>query len=260
MEKRVAESNSIVNLNCSPTIAFGRWKAPFGRCTSWAISFWTMMPEVLWMQLQQLPVYGRTTTRHVFDGRLVRVLSRVMAQGPIVAIKVQFSGSAYSYLRQEYKERCTSAIIADSSNEDLARLGGGLEAVKSDTAKQRRGLSCPYTKVQVVELGVQTDHPYILIARATVSGVKDNIEKGGMRINLKERRQEEEPRVERKRRYDESPCQRNMKDFRRAPMYALKCGIPLLQSNEATMTRFLHGLNKDIQDVVELYHYTSMAI
>ncbi|RDX64642.1 hypothetical protein CR513_56782, partial [Mucuna pruriens] len=32
----------------------------------------------------------------------------------------------------------------------------------------------------------------------------------------------------------------------------------MLESNEATMARFLHGLNKDIQDVVELYHYTSM--
>ncbi|RDY08298.1 hypothetical protein CR513_07489, partial [Mucuna pruriens] len=32
----------------------------------------------------------------------------------------------------------------------------------------------------------------------------------------------------------------------------------VLESNEETMTCFLHGLNKDIQDVVELYHYTFM--
>ncbi|RDX71334.1 hypothetical protein CR513_49333, partial [Mucuna pruriens] len=32
----------------------------------------------------------------------------------------------------------------------------------------------------------------------------------------------------------------------------------VLKSNEETMTHFLHRPNKDIQDVVELYHYTSM--
>ncbi|RDX70450.1 hypothetical protein CR513_50309, partial [Mucuna pruriens] len=32
----------------------------------------------------------------------------------------------------------------------------------------------------------------------------------------------------------------------------------VLKSNEATMTHFIHRLNKDIQDVVKLYHYTSM--
>ncbi|RDY11698.1 Retrovirus-related Pol polyprotein from transposon 17.6, partial [Mucuna pruriens] len=30
----------------------------------------------------------------------------------------------------------------------------------------------------------------------------------------------------------------------------------MLESNKATMAWFLHSLNKDIQDVVELYHYT----
>ncbi|RDY09836.1 hypothetical protein CR513_05739, partial [Mucuna pruriens] len=89
------------------------------------------------------------------------------------------------------------------------------------------------------------------------------------------------------RRYEENP--------RRAPLDALECKIPpfvgdgdaesyfegemkgsksieeyykdmevalmrdnMLESNEATMTRFLHGLNREIQDVVELYHYTSL--
>ncbi|RDY11949.1 hypothetical protein CR513_03318, partial [Mucuna pruriens] len=32
----------------------------------------------------------------------------------------------------------------------------------------------------------------------------------------------------------------------------------MLESNEATMARFLHWLNRDIHDVVKLYHYTSM--
>ncbi|RDX92936.1 hypothetical protein CR513_24871, partial [Mucuna pruriens] len=32
----------------------------------------------------------------------------------------------------------------------------------------------------------------------------------------------------------------------------------VLKSNEETMTHFLHRLNRDIQDIVELYHYTSM--
>ncbi|RDY14150.1 hypothetical protein CR513_00816, partial [Mucuna pruriens] len=32
----------------------------------------------------------------------------------------------------------------------------------------------------------------------------------------------------------------------------------ILESNKETVTCFLHGLNKDIQDVVELYHYTSI--
>ncbi|RDY03569.1 hypothetical protein CR513_12835, partial [Mucuna pruriens] len=32
----------------------------------------------------------------------------------------------------------------------------------------------------------------------------------------------------------------------------------VLESNEATMTCFLHGLNKDIQDIMELYHHASM--
>ncbi|RDX82522.1 hypothetical protein CR513_36671, partial [Mucuna pruriens] len=32
----------------------------------------------------------------------------------------------------------------------------------------------------------------------------------------------------------------------------------VLKSNEATMTQFLHGLNKEIQDVVKMYHYTSL--
>ncbi|RDX94205.1 hypothetical protein CR513_23442, partial [Mucuna pruriens] len=31
-----------------------------------------------------------------------------------------------------------------------------------------------------------------------------------------------------------------------------------MESNQVTMGRFLHGLNKEIQDVVELYHYTSI--
>ncbi|RDY11584.1 hypothetical protein CR513_03734, partial [Mucuna pruriens] len=30
------------------------------------------------------------------------------------------------------------------------------------------------------------------------------------------------------------------------------------ESNETTMTRFLHGLNRDIQDIVELYNYVTM--
>ena len=30
------------------------------------------------------------------------------------------------------------------------------------------------------------------------------------------------------------------------------------ESQEATMTRFLHGLNREIQDIVELHHYTSL--
>ncbi|RDX81426.1 hypothetical protein CR513_37895, partial [Mucuna pruriens] len=30
----------------------------------------------------------------------------------------------------------------------------------------------------------------------------------------------------------------------------------VLESNEATMTRFLDGLNREIQNMVELYHYT----
>jgi len=30
------------------------------------------------------------------------------------------------------------------------------------------------------------------------------------------------------------------------------------ESQEATMARFLHGLNRDIQDVVELHHYASL--
>ncbi|RDX84988.1 hypothetical protein CR513_33891, partial [Mucuna pruriens] len=32
----------------------------------------------------------------------------------------------------------------------------------------------------------------------------------------------------------------------------------VLESNEATMAHFLHGLNRDIQDIVELYHYAPM--
>ncbi|RDY13327.1 hypothetical protein CR513_01771, partial [Mucuna pruriens] len=32
----------------------------------------------------------------------------------------------------------------------------------------------------------------------------------------------------------------------------------MLESNEATMTRFLQGLNRDIQDKVDLYHYATM--
>ncbi|RDX76451.1 hypothetical protein CR513_43562, partial [Mucuna pruriens] len=32
----------------------------------------------------------------------------------------------------------------------------------------------------------------------------------------------------------------------------------MLESNGATMTRFLHGINRDIQDIVELYHYAIM--
>ncbi|RDX61686.1 hypothetical protein CR513_60061, partial [Mucuna pruriens] len=32
----------------------------------------------------------------------------------------------------------------------------------------------------------------------------------------------------------------------------------VLESNEETMAYFLYGLNKDIQDVVELYHYASI--
>ena len=30
------------------------------------------------------------------------------------------------------------------------------------------------------------------------------------------------------------------------------------RSQEATMARFLHGLNRGIQDIVELHHYTSL--
>ncbi|RDX83557.1 hypothetical protein CR513_35517, partial [Mucuna pruriens] len=29
----------------------------------------------------------------------------------------------------------------------------------------------------------------------------------------------------------------------------------ILESNEATMARFLHGLNREVQDAIELYHY-----
>ncbi|RDX77586.1 hypothetical protein CR513_42264, partial [Mucuna pruriens] len=31
-----------------------------------------------------------------------------------------------------------------------------------------------------------------------------------------------------------------------------------LESNEATMPQFLHGLNRELHDIVELYHYTSL--
>jgi len=30
------------------------------------------------------------------------------------------------------------------------------------------------------------------------------------------------------------------------------------ESQKATMARFLHGLNRDIQDIVELHHYASL--
>ena len=30
------------------------------------------------------------------------------------------------------------------------------------------------------------------------------------------------------------------------------------ESQEATMARFLHGLNREIQDIVELHHYASL--
>jgi len=30
------------------------------------------------------------------------------------------------------------------------------------------------------------------------------------------------------------------------------------ESQEAIMTRFLHGLNREIQDIVELHHYVSL--
>ncbi|RDY09786.1 hypothetical protein CR513_05797, partial [Mucuna pruriens] len=32
----------------------------------------------------------------------------------------------------------------------------------------------------------------------------------------------------------------------------------MLESNEAIMAHFLHELNKDIQDIVELYHFATM--
>ena len=30
------------------------------------------------------------------------------------------------------------------------------------------------------------------------------------------------------------------------------------ESQKATMARFLHGLNREIQDIVELHHYASL--
>ena len=30
------------------------------------------------------------------------------------------------------------------------------------------------------------------------------------------------------------------------------------ESQEATMARFLHGLNREIQDIIELHHYASL--
>ncbi|RDY08544.1 hypothetical protein CR513_07216, partial [Mucuna pruriens] len=33
----------------------------------------------------------------------------------------------------------------------------------------------------------------------------------------------------------------------------------VIVSQEVTMTRFLHGLNRDIQDFVELHEYTSLS-
>ncbi|RDX70229.1 hypothetical protein CR513_50547, partial [Mucuna pruriens] len=33
----------------------------------------------------------------------------------------------------------------------------------------------------------------------------------------------------------------------------------IVESQEATMARFLNGLNRDIQDIVELHNYTSIS-
>lgn len=41
-------------------------------------------------------------------------------------------------------------------------------------------------------------------------------------------------------------------------MEVAKIKVSIEEDNEATMTRFHHGLNRDINDIVELHHYVKV--
>ncbi|RDX91480.1 hypothetical protein CR513_26533, partial [Mucuna pruriens] len=50
---------------------------------------------------------------------------------------------------------------------------------------------------------------------------------------------------------------KNVEDYHKDMEVAL-IGTNVLEFSEATMARFLHRLNRDIQDIVKLYHYASL--
>ncbi|RDX97906.1 hypothetical protein CR513_19256, partial [Mucuna pruriens] len=52
-------------------------------------------------------------------------------------------------------------------------------------------------------------------------------------------------------------CSKSVEEYHKDMEVALS-RTNVLESNEATMARFLHGLNQDIQDIVEMSHYSTI--